>query len=276
MGTRNEACREAPFRERRIGVLFRVEHDRRAGDLAREVADVAREARHEPARRVLAERGGAQRLVEPCLLRGAALRDERRRDRMAHDGIGHVPAALDLPHQGVDRRALPRRDVALEPSAHVGGMQHEMADARGEARREGDREGRAAEPGEHREPLQAERLGDGAHVANHGPDRVILDAAIGKSEAARVEADQRMAARQLREPVSEDGAIEIALEVTVAAGQHQQRRPVADDGIGDANSVGRIAEADALTEVHHRAAGYTIRGSRRRGRRGASARRAGA
>src|SRR5207245_1623182 len=110
----------------------------------------------------------------------------------------------------------------------------------------------AAEPGEHREPLQAERLRDAAHVANHGLDRVILDAAIGKSEAARIEPDQRMAARELGDPMSEDRALEIELEMAVPAREHQQRRPLADDRIGDADAVGRIAEEDALPEVSHR------------------------
>jgi hypothetical protein len=125
-------------------------------------------------------------------------------------------------------------------------VQYEARDRRGKAAREGDREGRAAEPGEEGETLEAERLRHRAHVRHDGVDRVVGDVAIGEPEAARVEADEGMVARELGEPVPEHGAVEVELEVAVAAREHHQRRPPADHRVGDADAVGRVAEADAL------------------------------
>ncbi len=130
-------------------------------------------------------------------------------------------------------------------------MQDQVAHAGRKAARVGDREGRAAQPREHREAIQPQGFDHGAHVRDHRVDRMVDDAAIGKAESARIEAHQRMAARKLGKPVAEHRARQVELEVAMAAGQHDQRRAAPDHGVRDPHPVGGLAEADALADGAH-------------------------
>ena len=101
------------------------------------------------------------------------------------------------------------------------------------------------------DPEQVEFLDAGGvhhalEVVDEGFERDFRRIPVGHAVGALVIADQRVAGRELLEPVPPDGALPVMLEMVEPIRGLHERRPLAHHGIGQTGPVLRVRIAHLL------------------------------
>jgi hypothetical protein len=219
--------------------------------------DAAREIRHfelaggqHDAHRVTAGGGHPLQLVEGVEELGRPLGQELRCEYLAEGAVVGTPAELDQlaqQHRFVD---LPLSAAAHQPPAREPSVQDEVAHALRVADGVCDGRGRTLGEAEQRKALELHGVDHRLEVAHPGLEGNLGGIAVGEAAATRVEAHQRVAARQALDPVAPDGAAPVVLEVREPVGRLHERRAAAGRGVGKPHAVGAGAEAQVLAITH--------------------------
>src|SRR5262249_14349641 len=103
-----------------------------------------------------------------------------------------------------------------------------------------------------RKSFNAGRLDDGLQIFEELFEREFDPVAIRQAAPAQIVADERMAARQKRNPGTPDGIVTVVAEVAHPVRPPHQRRAGTTGAISDAGAVAAPAKADLLRGVSHR------------------------
>src|SRR5262249_40891765 len=99
---------------------------------------------------------------------------------------------------------------------------------------------------EHREALESGSFDDGLEVPDVRLERDLGHLTVREARAALVEAEHRIALRQVVDPRPHRGVGPVVLEVREPVRRPHQRRALAGDGVRQPHAVAGSAEADLL------------------------------
>lgn len=186
----------------------------------------------------------------PAVLLGGAGRNELIREHMAERIVVASPADADQVHQRLGLEALEIVDRAPHRPECIGADQHEVRDPLRMAPRVGDRHGAALRHADQRKSLEAKLVDHGFEIADPGIERQAARCPVRQAAAPLVIAQVLVPARQLAQPGSPDGALEVVFDMAQPMRGTHQRRAAADRRHCDARAVCSGAEADVLPRGH--------------------------
>jgi hypothetical protein len=131
-------------------------------------------------------------------------------------------------------------------TAHVAGVEDQVADPFRVTHRVGDGDRRALRYAEQCEAFDAGGVDHALEIADPVVDRESLHLAIGQPAAALVVTHDRMARAKAAQPMPPNRASPVMLEMGEPVGRLDDRRTLAVHGVGEAHAVRRCAEPDAL------------------------------